>query len=129
MKKFLLVVAACLCLYYLFGRDEKTEEPPVYDAPSYDYTVPASAYNSYSYTPAVSFEDTRVDMECSICHGTGRKTCSGCGGTGEMYKTNYAPSYGFGSGGQSYQTSFQCVQCDGTGDNPCLYCGGTGRLS
>ena len=60
-------------------------------------------------------------VQCEACHGTGgtgRRTCSTCGGSGQVARGN-----GF------FQVASTCPTCGGKGtvvDNPCSECHGTG---
>jgi len=136
MKKGLILVIAIVAVYMFFGgrKEEPVEQVydrsiPVYEDsfPAYSYAVPTNAYAFEPYSDTSSYSD--MDTTCPICKGSGSRTCSGCDGSGQMEKTNYAPSFGLDSGGNAYTTFFRCVQCDGSGENPCMYCGGTGSLS
>ncbi len=71
----------------------------------------------------------RIDT-CDECHGTGAKkgsspkTCSACGGTGQI-KINQRTPFGV------VQTARTCDKCGGKGriiDNPCTRCDGKGRI-
>lgn len=70
------------------------------------------------------------NVECKTCNGSGaakgseKKTCTKCGGTGQIYTTQKTP---FGT----FQSASPCPECGGSGsviDNPCSECGGTGRV-
>ncbi len=67
----------------------------------------------------------RKHQTCSVCEGsgakpgTGKTTCPGCGGTGQVSQTS-----GF------FSVSRTCSRCGGAGkiiNEPCKKCGGTGR--
>lgn len=69
-------------------------------------------------------------VECETCRGSGakpgtsKKTCSKCGGTGEIRTSQRTP---FGT----FQSSSPCPDCGGTGqvnESPCSDCGGTGKV-
>lgn len=64
---------------------------------------------------------------CPRCSGAGSMTCSSCHGTGESYKTQYAPDFGNGGGG-AYQISSTCTMCNGSGTINCTLCFGTGTI-
>lgn len=89
---------------------------------------------------SISFEDAYHGIEkeiriprtenCSVCSGTGArpgtelKTCSTCGGSGQVNRTQRTP---FGH----FMTSSTCPTCHGKGkmvDNPCTECHGSGRI-
>lgn len=68
--------------------------------------------------------------KCTVCSGSGAKagtspkTCSTCGGKGQVVVSQRTP---FGI----MQTTRTCEKCGGTGeiiDSPCTNCGGKGRL-
>ena len=54
---------------------------------------------------------------CSSCHGTGKKTCTYCGGQGRIYKTTARGS----------RESNYCTACSG-GHKTCLGCSGSGKV-
>lgn len=69
-------------------------------------------------------------VQCKTCSGSGaapgseKKTCSRCGGSGEVFTSQQTP---FGM----FQSSSPCPDCGGTGyviDKPCPDCGGTGKV-
>ena len=70
------------------------------------------------------------NVACKTCDGTGaakgseKKTCTKCGGTGQIYTSQQTP---FGT----FQSASPCPECGGTGsviDDPCHDCGGTGKI-
>lgn len=69
-------------------------------------------------------------VRCSTCNGDGnapgteKKTCSKCGGSGQVHTVQNTP---FGR----FQSSATCPDCRGTGkiiDTPCPDCHGTGKV-
>ncbi len=54
--------------------------------------------------------------QCCYCHGTGKKTCSRCNGSGEVY------------GNVQFNRKFTCSECDGTGETDCPMCNGLGYV-
>lgn len=69
-------------------------------------------------------------VECKTCKGSGakpgtsKKSCSQCGGSGEVHTMQKTP---FGT----FQSSSPCPDCNGTGqinEQPCHDCGGTGKV-
>lgn len=89
---------------------------------------PAAPGTYYAPAPNYAPPAARVEMACSICNGSGRRTCSSCHGTGSLQRTKYAPSFGFSSGDTSYRIDITCAACSGTGKMLCTYCGGDGKL-
>lgn len=69
-------------------------------------------------------------VQCPKCKGEGnapgteKKTCSNCGGTGQVHTVQRTP---FGQ----FQSTGPCPDCGGKGtiiDTPCPDCGGTGKI-
>ena len=69
-------------------------------------------------------------VKCSTCNGEGakpgteKKTCSHCGGTGQVHTVQRTP---FGQ----FQSTGPCPDCGGKGtviETPCDDCGGTGKV-
>jgi len=92
------------------------------------------------YELTISFEDAYHGAEkqieiprienCSVCDGSGAKpgtelkTCSTCGGKGQVTQTQRTP---FGQ----FMTTSACPICHGRGkmvDNPCTECHGSGKV-
>lgn len=70
------------------------------------------------------------DTKCKTCNGTGakagtgKKTCSQCGGSGQVSQVSNTP---FGR----FQNVTTCPKCGGSGqmiEDPCPDCSGTGRI-
>ena len=69
-------------------------------------------------------------VKCSTCNGEGnapgteKKTCSNCGGTGQVHTVQRTP---FGQ----FQSTGPCPECGGKGkiiETPCPDCGGSGKV-
>ncbi|MGN0672246.1 MAG: molecular chaperone DnaJ [Anaerovoracaceae bacterium] len=95
--------------------------------------------NDLQYQITITFEEAAFGckkdieltkyVECKTCSGTGakpgtsKKTCSRCGGTGQV-TTSQRTAFG------TFQSASPCPDCGGTGqinESPCPDCGGTGR--
>jgi len=70
------------------------------------------------------------EVKCKACSGTGaepgtaKKTCSRCGGSGQVTTQQRTPL-------GTFQSVSPCPDCNGTGEvieTPCKECGGTGRV-
>lgn len=69
---------------------------------------------------------TQSHMQCSICHGAGKRVCQSCRGNGFTESQKYGPNFGYGS--SMYWTKSSCAACRGTGQVICTSCGGDGQL-
>lgn len=65
------------------------------------------------------------DDDCIHCNGTGKRTCSFCGGLGRKYKMGIG--YRSSLVGSPTMRIYKCYRCDSTGKEKCRFCNGTGK--
>lgn len=65
---------------------------------------------------------------CGSCWGTGKVTCSNCGGSGRVRENRSETTYSNGTSTTTYYTvENTCMSCGGSGKTTCSPCGGCGR--
>lgn len=83
--------------------------------------LPQHRPQAYNFTNS-SFQypllGTARIFTCPRCHGTGKVTCSSCGGSGSHTRID--------SKGNSYRST--CLSCFGSGKQTCSRCSGEGQL-
>jgi len=75
--------------------------------------------------------DTVSQRKCLACHGSGRKRCKNCWGTGKVVVGHHSVLAGHDANGRPIfwvaPVMGPCPMCGSTGlDGPCVRCGGTG---
>lgn len=124
-KKAAILVVALLVIWWAYRDDEKSATQivvPGSNAGTYTNTP------SYLYTLATSgYSQTKKETKCSVCDGTGKRSCPACDGQGGLQKTHYPID--FGQGSTPYKTITRCDLCGGTGEADCRYCQGNGWIT
>jgi len=57
-------------------------------------------------------------VQCSVCFGSGKTTCPGCGGTGRHTRLD----------GRGEMEISPCAVCGGSTKSTCTFCGGSGEI-
>ena len=91
-------------------------------------TSTAEDFQTSEGEPDESREPQWIEVECSICYGSGESTCKGCAGSGicgHCRGTNFTATCNrcWGYNGQP-----PCNRCGGDGEEDCNGCGATGKV-
>lgn len=89
-------------------------------------TSTAEDFQTSEGEPDESREPQWIEVECSICYGSGESTCDGCGGSGKK-NCDLCGGEGFTVCDQCGGTTLvPCTNCSSPGSGLCNGCNGTG---